>query len=77
MFSREKSIPATLRFGWICRRIRLLYRQEGNGYRRRFVSPGFIDAHVHIESAMTCITEFVRAVLPRGTNKRLSPIHMR
>jgi len=30
----------------------------------RFVSPGFIDAHVHIESPMTCITEFARAIIP-------------
>jgi len=33
----------------------------------RYVVPGFIDAHVHIESAMTAVPEFVRAVLPRGT----------
>ena len=33
----------------------------------RFVAPGFIDAHVHIESSMSCPTEFARAVLPRGT----------
>ncbi|UCG08489.1 MAG: adenine deaminase [Desulfobacterales bacterium] len=33
----------------------------------RFVAPGFIDAHVHIESSMTCITEFARAVLIHGT----------
>jgi adenine deaminase len=33
----------------------------------RFVAPGFIDAHVHIESAMTCVTEFARAVLVHGT----------
>ncbi len=41
----------------------------------RFVSPGFIDAHVHIESAMTCITEFVRAVLPRGTTTVVADPH--
>ncbi|MDY6793507.1 MAG: adenine deaminase [Thermodesulfobacteriota bacterium] len=33
----------------------------------RFVAPGFIDAHVHIESSMSCPTEFVRCVLPHGT----------
>ncbi len=33
----------------------------------RYVAPGFIDAHVHIESAMACITEFARAVLVNGT----------
>lgn len=30
----------------------------------RFIAPGFIDAHLHIESAMTCVPEYVRAVLP-------------
>ena len=33
----------------------------------RFVAPGFMDAHVHIESAMVGVTEFVRAVLVKGT----------
>jgi len=33
----------------------------------RYVAPGFIDGHVHIESAMACIAEFVRAVLVHGT----------
>ncbi|MGD2096513.1 MAG: adenine deaminase [Desulfobacterales bacterium] len=33
----------------------------------RFVAPGFIDSHVHIESAMTCISEFARAVVVHGT----------
>ena len=33
----------------------------------RYVCPGFIDAHVHIESAMVPPYEFARAVVPRGT----------
>lgn len=33
----------------------------------RFVAPGFVDAHVHIESSMTAVTEFARSVLPKGT----------
>jgi len=33
----------------------------------RYVCPGFIDAHVHIESAMVPPHEFARAVVPRGT----------
>jgi len=32
-----------------------------------YVAPGFIDGHVHIESSMVTIPEFVRAVVPRGT----------
>ena len=33
----------------------------------RYVCPGFIDAHVHIESAMVPPYEFARAVVPCGT----------
>ncbi len=34
---------------------------------KRYVAPGFIDSHVHIESAMTCISEFARAIVVHGT----------
>ena len=37
---------------------------DANG---RYVVPGFIDGHVHIESAMVTATEFARAVLPHGS----------
>lgn len=33
----------------------------------RYVVPGLIDGHMHLESAMTMPSEFARAVLPRGT----------
>ncbi len=33
----------------------------------RFLIPGLIDGHMHIESGMLTITEFVRAVIPFGT----------
>ena len=32
-----------------------------------YVAPGFIDAHVHIESSMVTVPEFARAVVPKGT----------
>ncbi len=32
-----------------------------------YVAPGFIDAHVHIESSLVPPSEFARAVVPRGT----------
>jgi adenine deaminase len=34
---------------------------------QRFVAPGLIDAHVHLEAAMVQPAEFARAVLPHGT----------
>ncbi len=33
----------------------------------KYLVPGFIDGHVHIESAMVTPTQFVRAVAPHGT----------
>ena len=33
----------------------------------RFVVPGFIDAHMHIESVKLLVDEFARLVLPLGT----------
>jgi adenine deaminase len=41
----------------------------------RFVAPGFIDAHVHIESSMTGITEFARTVVACGTTTVVADPH--
>jgi adenine deaminase len=35
--------------------------------RGRWLAPGFIDAHMHLESTMVTLGEFARAVVPRGT----------
>ncbi len=37
---------------------------DAEGY---YLSPGFLDGHVHIESSMVTVTQFSRAVVPRGT----------
>lgn len=34
----------------------------------QYVAPGFMDAHVHIESAMVTLPEYAKAVVPRGTS---------
>ncbi len=41
--------------------------RESIDLKGRFVAPGFIDSHVHLESAMLAPAEFARAVLPCGT----------
>lgn len=41
----------------------------------RFVAPGFIDSHVHIESSMACVGEFARAVVVRGTTAVVADPH--
>jgi len=43
--------------------------------RGSFVAPGFIDAHVHVESAMVPPAEFARAVVPRGTTTVVTDPH--
>ena len=43
--------------------------------KSRYVAPGFIDSHVHIESSMACVTEFTRAVAPHGTTTVVADPH--
>jgi len=43
--------------------------------RGRYIAPGFIDAHVHIESAMVPPFEFARAVVPHGTTSVIIDPH--
>jgi adenine deaminase len=40
-----------------------------------YIAPGFIDAHVHIESAMVPPFEFARAVVPHGTTSVIIDPH--
>ena len=47
----------------------------GDGYsgreeidcRKRWITPAFMDGHMHVESSLVTLPEFARAVLPRGT----------
>ncbi len=41
----------------------------------RYVCPGFLDAHVHIESSMVPPSEFARAVVPRGVTTVVTDPH--
>ena len=41
----------------------------------KIVLPGFIDAHIHLESAMVSPREFVKAVLPHGTTTVVTDPH--
>ena len=40
-----------------------------------YLTPGFIDAHMHIESSKLMVDEFVRAVLPHGTTAVVTDPH--
>jgi len=41
----------------------------------RYLLPGFVDAHVHVESAMLTPSEFARAAVPHGTVATVSDPH--
>jgi len=41
----------------------------------KIISPGFIDAHLHLESAMTEVSEFARVIIPRGTTTIVADPH--
>jgi len=41
----------------------------------RFLAPGLIDAHVHLESSMVSVGQFARAVVPRGTTCVVTDCH--
>jgi len=41
----------------------------------KYISPGFIDSHVHIESSMATPGEFARAIVPRGTTTVIADPH--
>ncbi len=41
----------------------------------RYVVPGLCDAHMHVESGMVTVTEFVRAVVPHGTTSMFVDPH--
>ncbi len=41
----------------------------------QFISPGFIDGHVHIESSMLTPSEFSKIIIPRGTTRVIADPH--
>ncbi len=50
-------------------------KSSGRGEPHTFLLPGFIDAHVHIESSMLVPTEFARAAVVHGTVATVSDPH--
>lgn len=43
--------------------------------RGKFISPGFIDSHMHFESSMLTVSEFERLSLPSGTTTLIADPH--
>ncbi len=43
--------------------------------RGKYLSPGFLEAHIHVESSMLSLTEFAKTVIPWGTTGILWDAH--
>jgi adenine deaminase len=41
----------------------------------RYLAPGLIDGHTHLESSMLDVGEYARAVVPRGTSAVITDLH--
>lgn len=41
----------------------------------RYLAPGFIDGHTHLESSMLDVAQYARAVVPRGTLGVVTDLH--
>src|SRR5262245_31772665 len=50
-------------------------REEAGARPDRFVLPGFVDAHVHVESSMMVPSEFARFAVAHGTVATVSDPH--
>lgn len=53
------------------------FREAGEVHdvKGKYLAPGFIDAHIHIESTMLAPWEFAKVVLPRGTTAVVADPH--
>ena len=49
--------------------------EEEVDLRGKIVLPGFLDAHIHLESSLVSPKEFVKAVLPHGTTTVITDPH--
>ena len=49
--------------------------QEIIDLKGRYVAPGLIDGHVHLESSMLDVGQYARAVVPHGTSAIVTDLH--
>src|ERR671938_1853286 len=75
VFTREwLDVDVAIADGWIAGLGEYEGRDELDA-SGRWVVPGFVDAHVHIESSKTLVDEFARLVLPFGTTAVVADPH--
>ena len=41
----------------------------------KYLAPGLIDGHTHLESSMLDVAQYARAVVPRGTSAVITDLH--
>lgn len=67
----EKIYPAKIRIkGERIEKITKVDKEFSN-----FILPGFVDAHIHIESSLLCPSRFAQVVIPHGTVATVSDPH--
>ncbi|MGB0879697.1 MAG: adenine deaminase [Polaribacter sp.] len=49
--------------------------KKANHYQKNFILPGFVDAHIHIESSMLVPSEFAKIAVTHGTVATVSDPH--
>ena len=62
--------PAKITFSHLIERIEITKDKFHN-----YILPGFIDAHIHIESSMLCPSRFAEVVVPHGTTTVITDAH--
>ena len=66
----EDIYPAEISFDSVITSIRPVSQEQ-----QSYLLPGFIDAHIHVESSMVCPSRFAEAVVPHGTTCTISDPH--
>ena len=54
---------------------RILEVREANHNKENYILPGFVDAHIHIESSMLVPSEFAKIAVVHGTVATVSDPH--
>ena len=70
-----ESVDVALCDAWIAALGKDIDAKETIDLDGAFVSPGLIDAHVHIESSMCLPAQFARAIVPRGVTSVVTDPH--
>ena len=72
---RKRSSAETLHTGWIIAGIGSFHGKEERDLAGRYVCPGFIDSHIHIESAYVSPEELGRLLVPHGAATIIADPH--